>query len=399
MDDPLSLLAFAVWTLAAGMYPLGFMFGVCSACCEQGCRSDTCEGFDLEEAFSCRGLGDEICDYEYLGDGKFALGTADDSPQPGNPYYLTFPQKGCWVSGEGIAFGTRVTEMSNEILDMGVSEPPRGCCRYTYFSNAFQQTFTAILTEQECDDHFDNPFLPNTGGFISGKDNKTWDECLDCNGNAFLQRFFVVGRTYSGRTIVTVDPVPESAPAGCVRFCGPSGLCGPMPRHPNGDEFGVGPFGADIANNYGGFGAHNMRRMCIRWLCRCYEGTGKKNQIDPETEEPLFPDPYDWYTVESTTEVGGPVVFGGTLTEKLEAATSNYFGYEKFEHDWLFGDPNEWQAAEGDRFCIVYRFVFYGTSQKATQDRCNFPDDEAPPGTVTPKDVWTVSACDRCSCQ
>ena len=36
MDDPLSLLAFAVWTLAMGMYPLGFMFGVCSACCEQG---------------------------------------------------------------------------------------------------------------------------------------------------------------------------------------------------------------------------------------------------------------------------------------------------------------------------------------------------------------------------
>jgi hypothetical protein len=35
MDDPLSLLMQGIWLLAAGMYPLGFMFGTCSACC--GC--------------------------------------------------------------------------------------------------------------------------------------------------------------------------------------------------------------------------------------------------------------------------------------------------------------------------------------------------------------------------
>jgi hypothetical protein len=37
MDDPLFLLMQGVWLLAAGMYPLGFLFGVCSACCEQDC--------------------------------------------------------------------------------------------------------------------------------------------------------------------------------------------------------------------------------------------------------------------------------------------------------------------------------------------------------------------------
>jgi hypothetical protein len=33
IDDPLSLLSLAVWLMAAGMYPLGFLFGSCSECC------------------------------------------------------------------------------------------------------------------------------------------------------------------------------------------------------------------------------------------------------------------------------------------------------------------------------------------------------------------------------
>lgn len=35
IDDPLALIVQAVFVLAAGMYPVGFMFGVCSDCC--GC--------------------------------------------------------------------------------------------------------------------------------------------------------------------------------------------------------------------------------------------------------------------------------------------------------------------------------------------------------------------------
>ena len=34
IDDPLSLITFGVWLMAAGMYPLGFLFGACSPCCE-----------------------------------------------------------------------------------------------------------------------------------------------------------------------------------------------------------------------------------------------------------------------------------------------------------------------------------------------------------------------------
>lgn len=35
MDDPLSLLSLGIWLMAAGMYPLGFLFGACSACCDE----------------------------------------------------------------------------------------------------------------------------------------------------------------------------------------------------------------------------------------------------------------------------------------------------------------------------------------------------------------------------
>jgi len=36
LDDPLSLLSLGVWLMAAGMWPVGFLFGACSACCDEG---------------------------------------------------------------------------------------------------------------------------------------------------------------------------------------------------------------------------------------------------------------------------------------------------------------------------------------------------------------------------
>lgn len=40
IDDPLTLLSLVVWLMAAGMYPLGFLFGACSPCCQ---RDDACQ--------------------------------------------------------------------------------------------------------------------------------------------------------------------------------------------------------------------------------------------------------------------------------------------------------------------------------------------------------------------
>jgi hypothetical protein len=59
MDDPLFLLMQGVWLLAAGMYPLGFMFGVCSACCCPECNDCThrFKGGDVEapgDQFGCK---------------------------------------------------------------------------------------------------------------------------------------------------------------------------------------------------------------------------------------------------------------------------------------------------------------------------------------------------------
>jgi|GEM_PF-6320687 len=34
IDDPTSLLSLGIWLMAAGMYPLGFLFGACSPCCK-----------------------------------------------------------------------------------------------------------------------------------------------------------------------------------------------------------------------------------------------------------------------------------------------------------------------------------------------------------------------------
>jgi hypothetical protein len=47
LDDPLSLLGYAVWTLALGMWPValastGFLFGACSKCCECPGECDKC---------------------------------------------------------------------------------------------------------------------------------------------------------------------------------------------------------------------------------------------------------------------------------------------------------------------------------------------------------------------
>jgi hypothetical protein len=36
-DDPLSLLSLGIWLFAAGMWPVAFLFGACSACCQDDC--------------------------------------------------------------------------------------------------------------------------------------------------------------------------------------------------------------------------------------------------------------------------------------------------------------------------------------------------------------------------
>jgi hypothetical protein len=244
---------------------------------------------------------------------------------------------------------------------------------------------------------------PGTYEIVAVGDRR-WTECLDCAGND-------PGRTYSytnrpegadgpgyGRWVVTVSPPPAGSVDGCATFCGQSGLCAGPSRGADAGEFSGGPYGSDA----GEMQFYNTHRMCVRWVCRCYDGTGKKSQVDPETNEPLFPDPYDWYTVKSTTEVGGPVVFGGTLTEKLEAAGEvgqQGWGYETLEHEYLFGEVygnNFWPAEEGDVFCAVYAFTFYGSAGgNPPPILCEEPV-RYQPKSVTPRDAYYIIPCSRC---
>jgi hypothetical protein len=50
IDDPLALLSMGVWLFAAGMWPVAFLFGACSPCCQQDCpwllEFDRCLYFD-----------------------------------------------------------------------------------------------------------------------------------------------------------------------------------------------------------------------------------------------------------------------------------------------------------------------------------------------------------------
>jgi hypothetical protein len=43
IDDPLALLSMGVWLFAAGMWPVAFLFGACSPCCQTGDPSDPCQ--------------------------------------------------------------------------------------------------------------------------------------------------------------------------------------------------------------------------------------------------------------------------------------------------------------------------------------------------------------------
>jgi hypothetical protein len=547
--DPLSASALAILLLAGGMYPLGFMLGSdCSPCCTQ-CRSDSCEGFDLEEAFSCRRGGTTFCT-EYTqepdllslsfgttcfgenaagtvqgrgedlgagplisatvtngGSGYAELGRESPSLSLGNSsttaavVTINYTQshddcgRDLWAissisitsGGDGYVDGqslsitadsgdTVVAAVSGTIHTVGSGvlnsitinsggQYYRENPDIAPYINAPEVTvnqvqpsvwnhygsgavITAVVDDDTASDTFgqvislsidnagdyylawryagtfhymgDGKFAfgksdpvefgylsydwqgPSRGEWVAGDGIAFGTKVLD--GDFEVLKDWTLGenclaesnRTYTSRYVLTVDPIPEGEP-GCVTFGGTSGICGPFGSlsQIGSPAPGYGPFGSQ-SDYYG-----TLRRMCVRWLCRCYAGTGKRGQVDPATDEPLFTDPYDWYTVASTTEVGGPLVFEGTLTEKLESASSLWGGqtapngFDKLEHDHIFGSLG-WDAAQGGTVCVVYAFVFYGESGNPSRGSLCLPE---PRRSVTPIDLYHVTPCDRCSCQ
>jgi hypothetical protein len=58
IDDPLSLLSLGIWLMAAGMWPVGFLFGACSACCDEVSCECGPAGTDLAD-WCCSGTHPE----------------------------------------------------------------------------------------------------------------------------------------------------------------------------------------------------------------------------------------------------------------------------------------------------------------------------------------------------
>lgn len=82
--------------MAAGMYPVGFLFGACSACCEE-CSNASCDGFDLDEVYSRRTPGIEICNVSIASGGTTFTSSNARLHQ------------GCKITGENIAPDTFIT--------------------------------------------------------------------------------------------------------------------------------------------------------------------------------------------------------------------------------------------------------------------------------------------------
>jgi hypothetical protein len=500
IDDPLSLLMQGIWLLAAGMYPLGFMFGTCSACC---CRNNTCEGFDLDEAFGgARTQGSRtVCSYSANG---------SHITFPASPFF-SFPPVavGCRVFGQGIPQGAVVTSLED------VYEPPRvfrvsknGCCRieidynqciYDGFDLVGQENFVrtlihsnGITTEEQCDaaatmENIDARyfgFFQETcperrfSGFqgygVILEIRKTFTPCVSCQGTPLASNLILeTESTLTGRRL-TISPAPSGAVTGCLSFCGTAGKCGPFARTSFDNNWAFGPYGAgvpipggccniqyqqetcilvdgqfvpsgnisnvsdvreassssecsersafliasqecsqsqfglnsrilpgSVTSNYTeGFNCDgsprrtypsDYRRNCVRWVCRCYEGTGRRGVINPETGQPLFPNPEDWYTVQSTNVIGGPTTNNLDLEQALSDARND--SGVPVEQALLFP---EWNAEEGDVRCLVWAFVFYGKGD-FSRDLCNLPYPRSRKTYTSGDNLYYIAGCNRCS--
>jgi hypothetical protein len=318
IDDPLGLIVQGIFLLAAGMYPVGFLFGACSECCDQ-CRNDSCADFTLDEAMSVQHPSTQkvFCGFEVEDNVLKLIGEqwADDAW--GSDGYL--PTKGCRVTGDGIEEGTVVTELSRLYDGEPEFGPVQGCCSksVTYDVESLSgmggntptkigeetKTNIHISSEDDCTDDFaflsaqqgggfeqkavgDTIPLPAVfvgGGFqnrqarITSIEDASWDECEQCYGATLLnqellirslalnsnsvRRQVVSWPNFIGWTITLNKP--PIGPVDCLTFCGSSGMCGPYINEAWG-PYGGGPEG---------------RRNCVRWMCRCYESTGKRSMM------------------------------------------------------------------------------------------------------------------------
>jgi hypothetical protein len=101
--DPMAWPLWLVVTFAVGMYPVGFMFGTCSACC---CSNSSCSGFDLNEAYSTDRMpgSKSYCN----------LTIAQGATSFQIPNWAADVHKGCKIVGPGIGPLTFITNVDRD---------------------------------------------------------------------------------------------------------------------------------------------------------------------------------------------------------------------------------------------------------------------------------------------
>jgi hypothetical protein len=305
---------------------------------------------------------------------------------------------GCRVFGEGLAPNSVITGVRSITCDGApwTLGEKQGCCSVSAdVITGGKQEEKQVRTEQECADRESlfqsNASLTNV--------TKTWTECEDCEDPPRTVGPAITGGGPAGTRVgydITVSPEPVGEVGDCISCCGTGGKCAPYPSSPANDMV-YGPYGAALVDDGNGnmnvptdeYGVPlNFRRMCVRWVCRCYEGTGKRGQ-------PSFSDPTQWYEVASTTSVGGPTINGLDLVAELESAETSIA--TKIEHDRLFVHDN-WQAVDGEIKCVVWAFVFYGeTVYRPALCERNEEGKRFASWQVTPGDgIYSIGVCNRC---
>lgn len=127
------------------------------------------------------------------------------------------------------------------------------------------------------------------------------------------------------------------------------------------------------------------RRSCVRWICRCYESTGERGAGNENVGE--------WYTVASTTVVGGPTTNGLDLSQELDSAELTCDSPAISLEDYVIqGELGAFtNQPEGTVGCVIYAFVFYGWVIDCEEPHTGIPDQHSPRD-----DCYTIHPCNRC---
>lgn len=185
-DDPLSLVLWSSWLIAAGMYPIGFLFGVCSACCTQ-CPEECSKCTHYANlGFTCDSAHDIVDSLTYAVTGYGSVTINNPSSEP---------SIGC----------------GDNSIDFPVEDLPAGANDYIGTPCIFSSSLGSIEVTDECGCNtclievglIAGVSMENDGSLLMGRVfSGNLQECTDTTLELTAS---------SGFAIITEDNVPDAA--------------------------------------------------------------------------------------------------------------------------------------------------------------------------------------------